>query len=68
MIKKNISVDIVIPVYNEERELEKNITKLHNFLDKNFEYGHNIIIANNASTDNTLKISKKISKSLPRVS
>ena len=66
--KKNIRVDVVIPVYNEEAELGKNITKLYNFLDKNSKYKYNIIIANNASTDNTLNIAKKLSKKLPNVS
>lgn len=66
--KKKIKVDIVIPVYNEEAELEDNITKLSNFLNKNFKYIYEIIIANNASTDNTLNIAKKISKNIPHVS
>jgi glycosyltransferase involved in cell wall biosynthesis len=67
-MKKNISVDIVIPVYNEKLYLEKNITKLNNFLNKNFKYEYRIIIANNASTDNTLNIAKKLSNKLPDVS
>ena len=68
MNKKNISVDIVIPVYNEEGELERNIVKLRNFLNENFKYDYEILIANNASTDKTLTIAKKLSKKIPHVS
>lgn len=61
-LKKNILIDIVIPVYNEEDQLEENIKKLNNFLIKNFKYNYKITIADNASTDNTLNIAKKLSK------
>ncbi len=72
--EKSISVDIVIPVYNEESDLEMNIRKLDDFLklddllNKNFKYKYRIIIANNASTDNTLNIAEKLSKKMPRIS
>jgi len=56
-------LSIVIPVYNEEKILEDSITKIRNFSIKNMSnYKWGIIIANNASTDNTLKIAKKLSK------
>lgn len=57
------TIDIVIPVYNEEVDLEKSITTLRNFLLKiNFQYHWRIIIADNASTDNTLNIAKQLSE------
>ena len=67
-MKKKHSVDIVIPVYNEESDLEISIRKLDDFLNKNFKYNYSIIIANNASIDNTLNIAKKLSKKIQHIS
>lgn len=53
---------ITIPVYNEEKILEKNILKLKKFLDLNFKYSYTIEIVDNASTDKTQSISKKLSR------
>ncbi|MBI1935284.1 glycosyltransferase family 2 protein [Candidatus Woesearchaeota archaeon] len=65
---KGVKVDIVIPVYNEEAELEKNTIKLDDFLKKNFKHRYSIIIANNASTDSTLRIAKQLSRKFPNIS
>jgi len=64
---KKISVDIVVPVYNEEKILEKSISTLYNFLEKNFKYDWNIIIADNASKDNTLEVANSLSKKYKKV-
>lgn len=62
------SVEITVPVYNEEKELEENIIKLHAFCVMNLNgYGWNITIADNASTDNTPIIGATISKRLSNV-
>lgn len=62
------SVDIVVPVYNEEVELEDSIKKLHSFLNNNLKnYLWKIVIADNASRDNTLKIAKSLSQKLSGV-
>lgn len=64
MIKKN-SVEVVIPIYNEEKELAVNIKKLHSFLSRNLsKYRWRITIADNASTDNSLDIVKTLAKKL----
>lgn len=66
---ENIIVDVVLPIYNEEKELEKSTLKLYQFLKKN--YGSNnfrITIADNASTDKSLIIAKKLSKNHKEVS
>ncbi|RJQ37720.1 glycosyltransferase [Candidatus Microgenomates bacterium] len=58
------TVEVTIPVYNEEKELEENILTLYNFCKKNLtSYSWNITIADNASDDNTPVISAKLSKS-----
>src|SRR3954471_1092531 len=47
------AVDIVVPVYNEERDLEPSIRRLHAFLRDGFLLRAHITIADNASTDGT---------------
>ena len=55
-----VKVDIVIPVYNEEVNLEKNINILTEWLKNNFKYEWIVTIADNGSTDNTKKIAKDL--------
>lgn len=65
---KKTSVEIVIPIYNEEKELEENVNKLYSFASKNLSgYKWHITIADNASTDNSLKIAKKLAKLHPNL-
>jgi glycosyltransferase involved in cell wall biosynthesis len=58
-------VDIVIPVYNEERDLEKSVTRLREFLLHNCPYRWRIVVADNASRDRTLDIAQELSKRWP---
>ena len=60
MVEKK-SIEIVIPIFNEKRELTENIERLHSFLDKNFkEVKWRILIVDNASTDQSLLLAKKL--------
>jgi glycosyltransferase involved in cell wall biosynthesis len=59
---KKIFVDVIIPVYNEESALNKNILILKNFLEINLKQKFKIIIVDNASIDNTSKIGKNLAK------
>lgn len=62
-------VEITIPVYNEQAELEKHIKILHDFCKLNLtKYDWHITIADNASTDNTPVIGSNLSKKLAQVS
>ena len=48
-------LDIVLPVYNEERVLAGSVEKLRAYLQEHdFPYTWRIVIADNASTDGTL--------------
>lgn len=55
------SVDVVVPVYNEERALPENIPKLRDFLASDeFPYDWRIVIADNASIDGTQEAGKEL--------
>jgi len=54
------TVDVVIPVFNEEKALPRNIVILADFLKANLLNPWQIIIADNASTDNTKSVSKML--------
>jgi len=54
-------VDVVIPVYNEERALPLSIPVLREFLSgPDFPYEWRIVIADNASTDDTPAVSRRL--------
>lgn len=53
---------VALPVYNEEKQLKKNVLILYNFLQKNLSFPFQIVIADNNSTDNTGKIGRDLEK------
>jgi glycosyltransferase involved in cell wall biosynthesis len=59
-------VDAIIPVYNEERDLERSVTTLRQFL---LEHGSRwrwkIVVADNASVDRTLTIARELTARWP---
>lgn len=60
-MNKKSSVEITIPVYNEEEELAKSVDKLLVYCEANLnEYEFSITIADNASIDSTPEIGKKL--------
>jgi len=66
---KKQKVEITVPVYNEEEELEKHITILAAFCDKHLShYDWHITIADNASSDNTPVMAATIAKKNSHVS
>tara|TARA_B100000700_G_scaffold305256_1_gene378918 strand:- start:16126 stop:16851 length:726 start_codon:yes stop_codon:yes gene_type:complete len=56
------SFDLVIPCYNEAHVLENTIEEVVPFMHENFSFHWKIIIADNASTDDTFKIAKNLEK------
>ena len=58
--KMKPTIDIVIPVYNEEKDLPRSIDILTKFLRENLENPWNVIIADNGSSDNTLSIAEML--------
>src|SRR5262245_65378459 len=63
-----VTVDIVIPVYNEEVALPKSVATLCEYLGTYFPYSWRVIIANNASTDRTLEVAEELAAANPQVS
>lgn len=59
-MSKRLSVEIVIPVYNEEVALASCVDRLRAFLETEFDHDWRIIIANNGSTDRTLGVAEKL--------
>jgi glycosyltransferase involved in cell wall biosynthesis len=59
------TLDVIIPVYNEERDLPISVRKLRDFLLKNCPYQWRIVVANNASTDKTLEIAQALKAEFP---
>lgn len=59
------SFDVVIPVYNEERVLERSVETLRSFLRESFPYRWRIVIADNASTDGTLRVAEELARRFP---
>jgi glycosyltransferase involved in cell wall biosynthesis len=62
-----MNVEIVIPVYNEQATLEASLLRLHGFLRSSFPFSWRIVIADNASTDGTLAVARRLSYELDRV-
>lgn len=60
-------VDVVVPVYNEETDLEPSIRRLHAHLSGSFPYTFRITIADNASTDGTAAVAHRLVAALHHV-
>ena len=61
-------LDIVVPVYNEDRGLESCVRTLHKHLLTTFPYSFCITIADNASVDDTPDVASRLAAELPEVS
>jgi glycosyltransferase involved in cell wall biosynthesis len=58
------TVDIVVPVFNEARVLEASIRRLHAYLSDRFPLSWAITIADNASTDATWLVARRLASQL----
>jgi glycosyltransferase involved in cell wall biosynthesis len=56
------TVDVVIPVYNEEHVLAESVATLRRFLSEGFHHQWRILIADNASTDGTLTVAQELAE------
>ncbi|MBB5959434.1 putative flippase GtrA [Saccharothrix tamanrassetensis] len=60
-------LDVVVPVYNEERDLAPCVRKLHADLTQTFPYRFRITIADNASTDTTWAVAEELAGEIENV-
>jgi len=60
-------VEVVVPVHNEQRTLEASIWRLHGYLSAHFPFAFRITVADNASTDATWPLARRLAEQLPRV-
>lgn len=59
-------LSVIVPAYNEEKNLRKTIQEFHNYLSKQ-NYDSEIIVINDGSTDDTEEELKKIITDIPNV-
>ena len=60
-------VDVVVPVYNEERILAVSVVRLHEYLSSRFPFTFRITIVDNASTDGTWHVASRLAHDFARV-
>ncbi len=60
-------LDVVIPVYNEETDLGVCVRGLHAYLRNGFPFPARITVADNASTDDTLRVAQLLAEELDDV-
>ncbi len=60
-------LDVVVPVHNEEVDLERSVRRLVAHLDRGFPWSWQVTIADNASTDATWTIAQRLAATLPGV-
>jgi glycosyltransferase involved in cell wall biosynthesis len=65
---RQVSVEVVVPVYNEQDALPKSIPALCAYLETYFPYRWSVVIADNASTDATLAVAEGLAHAYPGVS
>jgi glycosyltransferase involved in cell wall biosynthesis len=61
------SVEVVVPVFNEQASLERSVRRLQRYLGAELPFSWRIVIADNASTDATPAIAQALARELPGV-
>jgi glycosyltransferase involved in cell wall biosynthesis len=61
------TVEIAIPVYNEEVALEQSVRRLHDFCRESLPYSFRVVVADNASEDGTAAIGARLADELDAV-
>src|SRR5215210_1025037 len=62
-----VLVDVVVPVHNEQGSLAPSIRRLHDHLVAELPFRWRIVIADNASTDETPRLAAALAEELPGV-
>jgi hypothetical protein len=67
LMSHHLSVEIVVPVFNEQDDLEWSVRRLRSYLDGSFPFNAVVTIADNASTDCTWRIAAALADQIPGV-
>jgi len=62
-----VCVDVVVPVYNEERSLGPNVRRLRSYLDRSFPFTSVVTVVDNGSTDATPIVAADLARELDGV-
>ncbi|WP_185011618.1 bifunctional glycosyltransferase family 2/GtrA family protein [Crossiella cryophila] len=65
--QRTASVDIVVPVFNEEKALPGCLHVLHAYLSAHFPFDWTITVVDNASTDGTLTVAGRLAEASSRI-
>src|SRR3954464_11414796 len=60
-------IDVVVPVHDEEADLEPCLRRLHHHLTTQLPYPFRITVAENASTDGTVAVARRMAAELPGI-
>jgi len=60
-------IDVVVPVHDEEADLEPCLRRLHAHLSTQLPYPFRITVAENASTDGTVEVARRVAAELPGI-
>jgi glycosyltransferase involved in cell wall biosynthesis len=60
-------IEVVVPVFREERVLEHNIVQLTAYLQHHFPFRWRVVVADNASTDGTLDVARRLAGEIPHL-
>ncbi|PRY51090.1 glycosyltransferase involved in cell wall biosynthesis [Geodermatophilus tzadiensis] len=60
-------LDVVVPVHDEETDLEPCLRRLHAHLTESLPWSFRITVAENASTDRTLEVAHRVAAELPGI-
>jgi putative flippase GtrA len=60
-------IDVVVPVHDEEADLEPCLRRLHAHLSSQLPYPFRITVAENASTDGTVAVARRVAAELPGI-
>jgi putative flippase GtrA len=60
-------IDVVVPVHDEEADLEPCLRRLHAHLSAQLPYPFRITVAENASTDATVAVARRVAAELPGI-
>lgn len=60
-------VHVIIPVFNKENSLDRNVRAVHDFLGRRLGEDHEIVLCDDGSRDTSPEIAARLAASLPRI-